>query len=105
VFSFKTDQRTDSVFEGLSRSQGALTMGDIIAMLDMCQIATCHERGERYVRQLGHYVAQGGVLRVTDESTGAVSVVDDLGKLRDLILRRDSVLDIAAQLHLRPAGE
>ena len=100
-----TDEFNDSVLDGLSQSGGAIAMSDIVGMLDMCQIATCHERGERYVRQLGHYVERGGVLRISDATAGQVSIVDDLAKLRDLILRRDGVLDIASKRSLRPAPE
>jgi hypothetical protein len=105
VFSFTTDKRTDSVFEGLTRSGGELTMTDLVGMLDMCQIATCHERGERYLRQAGHYVERGGVLRINDADSGQLHVIDDLEQLRVLILRRDPALDIASKPHLRPARE
>lgn len=102
--SFMKGEHTDSVLEFLAANAGELGWADLEAMLAMCQIATCHERGERYVRQVGHYVAQGGVLRVSHDS-GTTSVIDDLEKLRALILRRDGALDIAADPSLRPARE
>ena len=80
-------------------------MSDLVGMLDMCQIATCHERGERYLRQVGHYVERGGVLRISEADSGQVNVIDSVEKLRALILRRDPALDIASKPHLRPARE
>jgi hypothetical protein len=105
VFSFTTDKYKDSVLNDLSQSGGAITFQDIVSMLDMCQIATCHSTGERYVRQLGYFVERGGVLKIRDVATGQISVVDDLEKLRALIRQRDSALDIANNLNLRPARE
>lgn len=103
--SFMKSRNTDSVLGFLAANGGELSWADLEAMLEMCQIATCHERGERYVRQVGHHVAQGGVLRVSHEGSETVSVIDDLEQLRQLILRRDGALDIASNPSLRPARE
>lgn len=103
--SFMTNKGTDSVLDYLAASGGELSMADLEEMLDMCQIATCHERGERFVRQVGHYVERGGVLRLRAADAQDVIIVDGLGKLRELILRHDSALDIASVPGLLPAHE
>ena len=103
--SFFTKNASDSVLDHLAASGGELSRADLIGMLDMCQIASCHERGERYVRQVGHYVERGGVLRVEEAGTGNADVVDSLEKLRTLILQYDGALDIANGPDLRPARE
>ena len=103
--SFMTHEGTDSVLEYLAASGGELGVADLEEMMGMCQIATCHERGERYLRQVGHYVERGGVLRIRAADEQDVVVIDDLQKLRALILRRDAALDIASGPSLRPARE
>jgi hypothetical protein len=103
--SFMAGEGMGSVLEYLAASGGELGMADLEEMMDMCQIATCHERGERYVRQMGHYVACGGVLRIKAADERGVIVIDDLEALRALILRRDGALDIVSNPSLRPARE
>lgn len=105
LFTFMTNNQTDSVLDYLAASEGELSLADLHEMLNMCQIATCHERGERYVRQVGHYVARGGVLRLSAADARDVTIVDDLDSLRELILRRDGALDIASDPCLLPAHD
>ena len=68
--SFMTSQGKNAVLEHLAASAGKLSMADLEEMLDMSQIATCHETGERCTRQVGGYVELGGVLRLVGGRAG-----------------------------------
>ena len=101
--SFSKKKASDSVLDDLATSGGVLSDSYLSGMLGMCQIASLHGRGQRYIRQLGHYVGQGGILRISD-ANGGVDTVESIEKLRELILTWCN-LDIVEDPSLRPARE